>query len=601
MPPTVPAVKEALPLLPDPFYNALDRLSQKFKIAIVAEGRPFPQNKGAKAPLSGVIADAAEQQDRDGKAGKEPPAGNEGQAGDQEEAIPPSGGLSPEEEVKAIAERFDYTSVQQGNVYLLTKRYTNPEDIPEVTAEECRTRLSMPFNFGTRFALVNGVLKIHPTEDRIISSVNSRLLDDARLLRRRLSMEEFTERLIGAIDHSPMGLYEVAQQFYFQSHEDRLRATNAVLESIRNFDPIFHWQIIDKKPVFGYDGRLGADNVEFFLPMSDCDRASVVPYGTPLPRPDYWVRTEMRLPDPDPTDPATLPRETKRFLDDNGRSSRALTIADVVAGLNRREKGRLVYKVEPVYAAKHVTIAGCDTLPPQNVMQAIAAVYGLGVEHRKDDTVNIIHLPPNVSNIAYLTYLRQLDKYTQLFLPSPLYRAIHARFLDARTKPQNKEGKELLEYRTQFEFQRIADNYRNSALRMLRYLAEPQVKAQPRQRLALSKLDARSQKLFLFAQAVSGYASLCEIAEIPAPLFITHSVDFDRNVRITGGIYRKGDSPNGPYIKDPLYFSKITSVGDYYTTPDDTARLALFVTYVDPKTGLTLGPVLIFDRSLNGQ
>lgn len=137
--------------------------------------------------------------------------------------------------------------------------------------------------------------------------------------------------------------------------------------------------------------------------------------------------------------------------------------------------------------------------------------------------------------------------------------------------------------------------------RMLRYLAEPQVKAQPKQKLALTQLDARSQNLFMFAQTVSAYAGLCEIAEVPTPPFVTNPHDFQANVRITGGVYRKGTSPSGPYLFDPLYFGTMTKVGHYFITPDDTARLALYATYIHPQTGLAVGPVLFFDASLNGE
>lgn len=309
--------KEALAPLPDPFYNALEKLSKKFKIAIVAEGRPFPQNLGTFAPRPGIEMDpgaAGQSAEQSGKEeappGKENPGENEGQAGNQDEAVPPSGNLSAEEEVAAVAKRFDYTSVHQGNVYLLAKRYTNPEDIPEVTAEECRLMLYMPPGFPTRRKYSNNQLTPHIMEDEIRGIVTE-FLYSYRIVTRRISTEEFTETLLRKLT-SPgdFRLYQLAQDFYFLSHYDRIAATQDLVQSVREFDPVFHWQVIDKTPVFGYDGRLGAANTDFFLPVSDCDRSVVVPYGTPLPRSEYWVRAEMHLPDPDPTDPATLPRET---------------------------------------------------------------------------------------------------------------------------------------------------------------------------------------------------------------------------------------------------------------------------------------------------
>jgi hypothetical protein len=182
-------------------------------------------------------------------------------------------------------------------------------------------------------------------------------------------------------------------------------------------------------------------------------------------------------------------------------------------------------------------------------------------------------------------------------------RVIHARFLAGRTKTKNQEGPELLQFETQYEFQRMGATFRNAAMRMFRYLAEPQVKAQPEEKLALSRLGERERMLFMFARTVSAYAGECELAEIPLPPYVTHIDDYSANVKITGGVYRKGDSPKGPYIYDPIYFSKINlrqmmQEPSGYSCPDDSARLALFVTYVDPQSGVAFGPVQFLDVSL---
>jgi hypothetical protein len=186
-------------------------------------------------------------------------------------------------------------------------------------------------------------------------------------------------------------------------------------------------------------------------------------------------------------------------------------------------------------------------------------------------------------------------------ISDPIYRVIHARFLAGRTKTQNQEGPELLEFETQYEFQKIAAFFRNTAMRQLRYLAEPQVKAQPKEKLPLSRLGEREHTLFMFAQTVSTYAAACKVADIPPPPYLFAGNGnvwadgiWEASVKISGGVYRKGDSPKGPYLYDPFYFSKITN----RSCPDDTARLALFVTYIDPKSGVAWPPVQFLDLSL---
>lgn len=70
MPPAA-ARQEAAPPLPDPFYNALDALSQKYHVAFVAEGRPFLA--GSNSPAPGPNTEQASGQDPIPPADRMPP------------------------------------------------------------------------------------------------------------------------------------------------------------------------------------------------------------------------------------------------------------------------------------------------------------------------------------------------------------------------------------------------------------------------------------------------------------------------------------------------------------------------------------------------
>ncbi|MCW3052486.1 MAG: hypothetical protein JWN14_1656 [Chthonomonadales bacterium] len=592
MPPSVPAQEAQAPKV-DPFFTALESLSKRYNIAFVAEGTPFPPSV-----KNGTVPSATPD------------------VVPQEEAQDPSGQkeLSQEEVVQKIAERFDYTAVRKGDVYLLTKRYTNPDDLPEVTPEECRRIWLGVDAVASRISTVNGAPVMNHTEKEIAVKVNGNLLQLSKS-RHRFTLEEFIDQILYGYHGS--GILTVDQpgnrfipdlngkvmslmsNFVLEAYSDRIQATRSLLANSRPLDPVFHWQTLGQSPVFGYDTQFHPQADLLFIPAGDCDRINVAPYGTPMPRANFWMRTETQLPDPDPTDPKTLPAETKRFLDDNGRSSRAITLAEAIAPINKRvpkTPGYKIYQVDPTYAGKRVTLVGTDKLSPETLMQSLAAVYGLGVEHRRDDHV-VLNWVEDRSLKQYM--YRDYGKPVRAEIPAPIYRVIHARFLAGRTKTKNQEGPRLLDYEAQYEFQRIAASFRNTAMRMFRYLAEPKVKEQPKERLALSQLGDRERMLFMFAQTVSVYAAACEVADIPLPPYLLDRRIFDRfdeggALKFTGGVYRKGTSPQGPYIYDPIYFSRITNS----SCPDNTARLALFVTYVDPKSGVTYGPVQFLDLSL---
>jgi hypothetical protein len=547
MPPAA-SVREATALLPDPFYEALEGLSKKYSVAFVAEGRPFPQAKSG--PVLPLNADPA-----------------------PEEVDPsPSKDLSPEEAVQKVAGKYDYDAVRQGNVYLLTKRYTNPDDMPEVTPEECLLglkRLGPATSPGNTEAIA-------VSNDQIMSAQ----VRGAQVVIER-TKQRLTERpsdrnrgIMQDLVYSVM-LHNLSHNFYFDAAMTRKAVTVLQWENNRTQEPVFRWQTIEKSPVFGYDALFGPQARLFFLPVSDCDRILVAPYGTPVPCQGYTMRYDLALPDPDPTDPAGLSQATKRFLDDNGRSSRAITLAEAIAALNKRATGRLVYKVDPAYAAKRVTLVGADNLSPEIVIQSLAAVYGQGVDHHRDNTVHLTNPPffdmPHTPRAVY-TLFHAYDKLVRPEIPAPIVRVMHARFVAGRTKTKNQEGTELLEYGTQGEFQRIAATLRNSAMQMFRYLAEPEVKAQPQQKLALSRLGERERILFAIAQSASVYADACKLTEIPLPPYITDLDDFRQNVTITEKVYRDN---NG------------------------VLRVALALTYVYPQTGVAYGPVNFFDASMN--
>jgi hypothetical protein len=597
MPPTPPVRQEANTPLPDPFYNALEGLSKKYDIAIIAEGRPFPQTKHGPLSNSGAMPDNGAMPENG-----EDPAQEEDmpQADKDADAPPPTREAAQDAEVQRVANKYDYDAVRQGKVYLLQKRYTNPDDLPEVSPEELR-------EWVKHLDVLGGGRTV---EKALVSSVNETLLNIARS-RHPVTQDEFVYRVLhnGVIlrdfVNSPsipdMHMYWLTRSFFFLSHEDRNRATRDLLANSLPRDPIFHWQPLGQTPVFGYDTQFTRQSNLLFIPASDCDRIVVVPYGTPLPRSDYWMRMETQLPDPDPSDPAGLSDQTKRFLDDNGRSSRAITLAEAINPINKtipKTPGYKIYQVDPIYASKRVTMVGTEKLSPETLMQSLAAVFGLGVDHRRDDHVVLNRVPETRPDNFDFTVFREYDKYVRQRIPAPIYRVIHASFLAGRSKAKNQEGQELLAFETQYEFQKIGATLRNAAMRQFRYLAEPQVKAAPKEKLSLSHLGEREQKLFMFAQTIPAYAGACELAEIPLPPYLTHSNYYMANAKITGGVYQKGGSPTGPYVYDPHYFSKMIFNARGYSCPDDTARLALYVTYVDPNSGVAYGPVQFLDVSL---
>jgi len=404
----------------------------------------------------------------------------------------------------------------------------------------------------------------------------------------------------------------MAQLFYYESHKDRIEGIFKILEYSRPADPILRWQTIGKSPVFGYYNQFHSQDNVRFLPLNDLDRLIVPAYGTPLPRPDFSVRSDPVLYDPDFTDPVLLSTQTKQFLEENDKSTHAITIAEALTALNKhvpKHTGSKTYTVDSAYAAKHVTLAGVDKLDPETLIQSLAEVYGLGVDHRRDDKVAITtasfsnagqeFLQPTIQTFGPPRPSEAQSMRYSFFIhtPAPIYRAIQSRIRAARLK---MDPTQWLEYRAQFEYQAIATQMRNSAIRILRYLAEPQVKAQPNHQLALSRLGQRAGNLFAFARTIAAFADAAEVVDLPKPPYITSIEDFHQNVTLTGGVHRAGESPLSTSRPSPLDFRNVfTTPGAAYHRPDAGLWLSLFLTYTNPDTGVKFGPFLLLDAPLN--
>lgn len=576
---------EAVAPAPSSFFDALNALSQKFGIALVAEDQPLPALSPSLTSSSASGASVADSGATREQAGDPASPTKPGAPAVSKKRPAATTAETAEAAVQQLATRFDYTVKRQGDVYLLIKRYSNPNDLPDVTVEECRIGLGQA-DPSQVIAQKQGA----SLEAQIVSGTNS-LLVNGLAHGNRITYDRSRSLFL------PSQLYLLTKEFYFRPQRERMIATIHLLDQRYPSDPPFYWKKVGEKSVFGYEARLepGADYL--FLPVSDCDRIQVVPYGVPLPHIRYVLRSTAALPSPDPTEPGTLPQGVRQILDDPA-SSHAVTLAEAVGALNKRKTDRMIYEVDPAYAAKHVTLAGVDRLSPNTLMQSLAAVYGLSVNRGSSRVV--LTTPPSPMPPSPFRIYREFGDFTRRTIPDPIYRVLHARYL-AGHKAGSQASPDVLQLQAQYEYQNAATALRNVAIQRFRYLAEPQVKAQADGRQTLSHLDGRARALFTLALTASAYAGQCELADVPLPLYLTYQEDFLQNAVILGGVYPKGGSPKGPYLDDPGYFSRIGRVGDRFFAPDDSARLAIFITYIDQQSGHPSGPIQILDAPLNLQ
>lgn len=522
MPPTPPD-KAASVSTEDSFYAALEDLSKKYRIAFVAEGTPFPISKDSPNPPL--------------KEGYIP----------EEEAVP-----SPQREhsvidemVKQVAAHFDYYAVPQGKVYLLRKRYSNPEDLPDVTPDECRNGLKLlaPLMPRWRVFIGNSRGSFSLTPDGALaynllkgSGFSLTEVQWARLREDGIPLSE-----LESVSQPEIwgGVWSTVGTYYFHTHYDWIQGTLHEMETRLPYDPYFHWKAIDKARVFGYDTLL----VDF-IPMSDSQRVFVPHYSDTVPRAGYTIRSDFILPVPDPTDPAELSDQAKQVLDSKGKSSHAISLAQAIAALNRRAAKSESYKVDAMFAGKHVTLVGTEKVPPQTVMDSLGAVYGLHVG--RSGSVTVLTAPKSIFPTTW-----NRDELARAFIrviPAPLYRAYH---INARPPQQTDMPPGSPETPapavTQDAYLARGVSMHSMVVRMFRYLAQQQFRPHSYEKIPLSRLGDRAHDLFELARMMRVYADICGLADCPIPPpYFTSTGDFVKHVTLHGGYF--GEENTGTQI-----------------------------------------------------
>ena len=482
--------------VPVEFAATLNTLARRFHVAIVAEGQPQTIDETAKPP---------DLQSH----------------------------MTPEEAVKQVADYYDYTSVRRGRVFQLTRRYTNSNDVPEVTLEECRQALAA---ITQQTDLFNPHF---PTEDRngsprahvahLLARQQMEALGSNGLTTAQLSAEQKTE------------IWRVALHFFVQDEAEIVGGEGNILPSFRNLNPNFLWRDVEGIRAFGQEAFDTKTQQTVFMALSHPGIPMVTSNGVPI----ITVSDRTHKGAPVEVSDATAPDPNAPPLP----PAVAFTLGHIVADLNHRVASKEVYAVDAAYAAKHATLAGAENVTSAEIMDALAAVYGLRVIRPEPGTLRLTHpLYAGAQDIS------DLGKAVRSAIPDPFWRVITIRVSIKRAGLQ--QGRPALLFTPRESVYSTAGSVlREAAIREFRARVESKIRKSKEQKLPLSALDEREKQLFVLIMAADSLTEACWIADRPLPPYIA---DFD-HVVLTGGVYR---------------------------TDKDEERFSLFFSYPDPATGI---------------
>lgn len=432
-------------------------------------------------------------------------------------------GVPLSEAVSIVANGFDYSVEQRDNLFVLRKRFSLPEDLPVITLQEALlslrniVRLSSPYN--PKFTEMTN--KAYPPAAYMMSSLTPQQM---RSLAAGIPVSSFGPQQRAEV-------WRIARYFYVQHPIQEVEATYQDLKTINQQDPVFCWTERNELRVFGYETFQGPKSEPFHASLSHWGQFYS---GRGRIMYSYPTTNGKRVVPPDPTEP---------FAPKSGQASSevpvAATLAQLAVGLNQRSDAKETMAVEEGLATKTAIVVGDNHATPNQVLRALAAVYGLRVLTRKEGEL-LLTWPRGVA----AGNIRVLKSALLQSFPDPMRRAFSARLPDPKSEalplPPDYRSVSLL--------------LRNAAIKRFRTLVEPKVKASKEGRVALSELSDEERNVFAVVILSGCAGALASFADQPVPDYITNFND----VVVTGGLSpgKEGDE------KFNLFLSQRTPEGN---------------------------------------
>lgn len=324
---------------------------------------------------------------------------------------------SLDDEVKVVAAAYDYDSQRLGNVFVLKKRYSAPDELPALTQSECMNTLTLlqkvsdPFNphaLPTSIKLlVPPATQLRRDQFQVINPLLDRFA--ASLTPAQMEAMHMNKLSVSSLSQDQKALARQVQLLLYIQHPlESIAELPSELEAADR-DAVFCWHDTDSSPhVFGYTlpKQPGDWVMSRFHPLSrfvDSDKLDL-------------TYTSPQFTSPDPTDPNPVPTSAQSDV------APSQTLADAVAELNKYA-GTPHTDVDVSVATKPVTLVGGDNAPVLQVLQSLANVYGLRLlASPAGSTTRLVITLPGVSPPSDIVDLPSSLRHA---LPDSFVRAIH--------------------------------------------------------------------------------------------------------------------------------------------------------------------------------
>ena len=286
--------------------------------------------------------------------------------------------ISVDEKVKKVAIAFDYDAQKWGDTFVLTKRYSAPFDIPEVTLDEA---LQSCRNFLKAVEFFNP----HQDDDTLIvrDLLNSASVEEEQQLTDGITVSSLRPPLQTLVVH-------LATTVSLGRPLDAVERVVRRLSGVKKANAYFYKATYSGLTYPAYTGEFGPNGAMWSVVLGYYMRTDIGGGAAFFHPQGVTIKNGLAI--GKFTDPTTPDKDSPLPFE---RPAAQKTLAEMTALLNSlpvsssESKPAEKIEIDSAVARKTVSLFQDDSLSKESLIQAILLIYGLRIVHDSETTIKI--------------------------------------------------------------------------------------------------------------------------------------------------------------------------------------------------------------------
>lgn len=303
--------------------------------------------------------------------------------------------------MQQIADAYDYTVEQKGSIFYFKKRYSDPRDLPDVTIAECLAAMQ---------AIERSMRLFNPRLDgKMVGDSSAKIAGlDASLSADQRRQLATGLTVVSLSSGQKREVFNICLNLYVEQNVRDILSARVILSGAEQ-NGFLEYCAESPNLLICFDVS---------SPPDFRTRGPVVLARHPFEQENAFnrlVKEPLKIPEP---------------------SALTMPLRDVVATLNRHPKLTSQCHVEEALASKTITGVGMEKRNPREIMESVAAIYGLRLVISRDPAPGKSKLVLSLPKAATPRSVTDLPSVVRTLFPDPLARSLNGRL--AVTQPIDK-------------------------------------------------------------------------------------------------------------------------------------------------------------------